>query len=82
MRFGRAAHFNWLLADESLDFPLVPSISWQSEEQFSANLEVRITSTLWYLPSVWPFRRMKPFRFVTERRSDGKIYFRATPLYP
>jgi hypothetical protein len=80
IRFGRSAHYNWLLMDEPVDFPFQPGISWQLHEHFSANIEVRATYTPWLMPD-WLFRRTKAFRLVTHKASDGKIYFRSTPLY-
>jgi len=79
MRFGRPWHFNWILMDEPVDISQ-PPLSWGNHERFSANMEIRISYSPWYAPTIL-FGRTKAFRFVSYP-SRGKIYFKSTPLYP
>jgi hypothetical protein len=73
-------HIAWLDVDEKYQIALEEALrlSNNSPKQFeSADITISITYTPWRL---WFLRTTREFRFVTKRRSDGKIYWTPVPL--
>jgi hypothetical protein len=71
----------WLDADERWQLALEDVFPGTTATQIeTANMTISLEYTPWYLPSFW--RNLRQFRFVTKKRSDGKIYWVPTPLNP
>ena len=70
----------WLDADEKYQIALeeLIRIRGESRQIQSANITIGVIYTPWRMPAFW--RNTKEFRFVTKKRSDGKIYWISTPL--
>jgi hypothetical protein len=70
----------WLDADEKWQIALEEAISiGHTKQQIeNADITIGVEYTPWWLPEFW--RDTKEFRFVTKKRSDGKIYWVPTPL--
>jgi hypothetical protein len=69
----------WLATDEKWQIALEEVISRGDATQMeSADITISIEYTPWWMPTFW--RNIKEFRFVTKKRSDGKIYWIPTPL--
>lgn len=69
----------WLDIDEKYQIAIEDMLTSGGREQIeNANITIAITYTPWRMPSIW--RVTKEFRFVTKKRSDGKIYWLPIPL--
>jgi hypothetical protein len=69
----------WLDVDEKYQIALEDAINVGTPKKIeSADLTIGVIYTPWRMP--WFWRNTKQFRFVTQPRSDGKIYWVATPL--
>jgi hypothetical protein len=68
----------WLDVDEKYEIAIEDALRRRGKEQIEkADITIKVIYTPWRLP-FW--RSQKEFRFVTKRRSDGKIYWTAVPL--
>jgi hypothetical protein len=71
----------WLDADERWQIALEETINGGSAAQVeNADITISVEYTPWRFP--WFWRSEKQLRFVTRKRSDGKIYWVPTPLMP
>jgi hypothetical protein len=72
----------WLDSDEKDQIAIEDVLKRREPaKQFEdADITIIIQYTPWQFPSVWPFRRERQFRFITTRRSDGKIHWIPVPL--
>jgi hypothetical protein len=69
----------WLDIDEKYQIAIEDLLKPAAGAQaINANITIGVTYTPWRMPSFW--RITKEFRFVTKKRSDGKIYWIPTPL--
>jgi hypothetical protein len=69
----------WLDVDERWQIALEEVITTGTAKQIEdANITIAVEYTPWWMPPFW--RNKKQFRFVTTKRSDGKIYWVPTPL--
>ena len=71
----------WLDVDEKYQIALedfFKNKKLPSQQIDNADLTIAITYTPWRMP--WFWRNTKEFRFVTQERSDGKVYWTPTPL--
>jgi hypothetical protein len=68
----------WLDVDERYEIALESLIKMQDSKRqvTSAN----ITIIVGYAPWLMPWRNKREFRFVTEKLSDGRVYWVPTPL--
>ncbi len=74
-------HIKWLDADERWQIALEEEINGGAAAQVeNADITISVGYIPWRLP--WFGRSEKQFRFVTKKRSDGKIYWAPTPLNP
>jgi len=74
-------HIKWLDADERWQIALEEQFTGSAAAQVeNADITISMEYTPWSLP--WFWRSSKQFRFVTTKRSDGKIYWVPTPLNP
>jgi hypothetical protein len=67
----------WLDADEKWQIAIEDQILGGKQVE-EANITIAVKYTPWWMP--WFWRNSKQFRFVTKKRSDGKIYWVPTPL--
>jgi hypothetical protein len=72
----------WLDVDEKYQIAIEDAIKVATasgaQQVQSANITIAVIYTPWRMPSFW--KSTKEFRFITKRRSDGKIYWVPTPL--
>ncbi|HET6246712.1 MAG TPA: hypothetical protein VFE47_03360, partial [Tepidisphaeraceae bacterium] len=69
----------WLDVDEHWQIALEEQLDFGNATQTQeANITIAVRYTPWWMPFFW--HNTKQFRFITTRRSDGKIYWVPTPL--
>jgi hypothetical protein len=74
---------HWLGVDEKYQIAIedVLKLENDSPEQIQeAEITIGVIYTPYWMPTFW--RNTKEFRFITKKRSDGKIYWVPTPLNP
>jgi hypothetical protein len=70
---------HWLAADEKYQIAIEDVMRLPDARQFDdADITISVTFTPWYMP----WHTTKEFRFITTKRSDGKIYWTPVPLNP
>jgi hypothetical protein len=75
----RQLRVKWLDTDEKYQIALEEILKLPGSQQFpSADITIAVEYTPWRMP--WFWRNRKEYRFVTKKRSDGKIYWVPIPL--